>query len=48
MPEYIIKVQCLQKEYSGKRVLDIENLQMKRQITAVIGPSSAAKHTPAS
>jgi tungstate transport system ATP-binding protein len=46
MPEYIIKVQCLQKEYSGKRVLDIENLQIEKgQITAVIGPSGAGKST---
>jgi len=46
MPEHIIKVQSLQKEYSGKRVLDIENLEIEKgKITAVIGPSGAGKST---
>lgn len=46
MMNYIYNVSNLYKEYNGKAVLDIENLNIEREkITALIGPSGAGKST---
>ncbi|MCQ1528697.1 ABC transporter ATP-binding protein [Lutispora saccharofermentans] len=46
MADYIFKTEGLKKEYSGKTVLDIEEMEIQKgKITAVIGPSGAGKST---
>lgn len=43
---YIYSISNLYKEYSGKAVLNIENLHIeKEKITAIIGPSGSGKST---
>lgn len=44
--EYIFKIRKLVKEYEGKRILDIDELNVEKgKTTAVIGPSGAGKST---
>lgn len=46
MTEYIFKAEDLKKEYGGKTVLDIEEMNIEKgKITSVIGPSGAGKST---
>jgi len=44
--EYIFQIKELSKEYNGKKVLDIKELNIEQgKITAIIGPSGAGKST---
>ena len=42
----IFSIKALTKEYNGRKVLDIEELDMEKgSITGIIGPSGAGKST---
>ncbi len=46
MSEWLYQLENLTKEYGGRRVLQVDNLQVRRgEVLAVVGPSGAGKST---
>ena len=46
MSDHIYRMQAVSKEYGGRRVLEVENLKIRRgEVFALVGPSGAGKST---
>jgi tungstate transport system ATP-binding protein len=46
MSDFVYRLQNVSKEYSGRRVLQVENLKIQRgEVFALVGPSGAGKST---